>query len=77
MRAWMFHNMVDMWGNIPYSEALGGLANNNITPAYDDAQSIYSALLAELLRSQFPDRADGLPVRRRVPGNGREPRSPL
>ena len=48
MRAWMFHNMVDMWGNIPYSEALGGLANSNITPAYDDAQSIYSGLLAEL-----------------------------
>ena len=48
LRAWMFHNMVDLWGDIPYTEALGGLAAGNITPTYDDAQSIYSALLAEL-----------------------------
>ena len=48
MRAWMFHNMVDLWGNIPYSEALGGLSNANITPKYDDASGIYNALLAEL-----------------------------
>ena len=48
LRAWMFHNMVDLWGDIPYSEALSGLAASNITPQYDDAQSIYGALLAEL-----------------------------
>ena len=48
MRAWMFHNMVDLWGNIPYSQALGGLSDNNITPTYDDASSIYNALLSEL-----------------------------
>ncbi len=48
LRAWMFHNMVDLWGDIPYTEALGGLEAGNITPKYDDAQSIYSALLAEL-----------------------------
>ena len=48
MRSWMFHNMVDMWGDIPYSQALGGLASGNITPAYDDASSIYSGLLSEL-----------------------------
>jgi len=48
MRAWMFHNMVDMWGDIPYSQALGGLAAGNITPKYDDASTIYTGLLAEL-----------------------------
>ncbi len=48
MRAWMFHNMVDMWGDIPYTQALGGLANNDITPVYDDASSVYNGLLAEL-----------------------------
>lgn len=46
MRAWMFHNMVDLWGDIPYTQALGG--TSDITPTYDDAQSIYGALLAEL-----------------------------
>ncbi len=48
MRAWMFHNMTDLWGDIPYSDALGGLASGNITPAYDDASSVYSGLLSEL-----------------------------
>lgn len=48
MRSWMFHNMTDMWGDIPYSQALGGLASGNITPTYDDASSIYTALLGEL-----------------------------
>ena len=48
LRAWMFHNMVDMWGDIPYTQALSGVREGNITPTYDDANSIYSALLAEL-----------------------------
>jgi hypothetical protein len=48
MRAWMFHNMTDLWGDIPYSQALGGLASGNIQPAYDDASSVYSGLLSEL-----------------------------
>lgn len=48
MRAWMFHNMTDLWGDIPFSQALGGVTSNDITPAYDDASQIYSDLLAEL-----------------------------
>ncbi len=61
LRAWMFHNMVDLWGDIPYTEALGGLAAGNITPRYDDAQSIYGGLLAELAAASAQiDVASGL-----------------
>lgn len=48
MRSWMFHNMTDMWGDIPYSQALGGLASGNIAPTYDDASTVYNGLLSEL-----------------------------
>jgi hypothetical protein len=42
----MMQNLVDLFGNVPYLDALGGF--NNKTPAYDDARSIYDALLSRL-----------------------------
>ena len=36
----MYQNLVDFFGNVPYSEALGGYENK--TPAYDDAAAIYA-----------------------------------
>ncbi|WP_329805729.1 SusD/RagB family nutrient-binding outer membrane lipoprotein [Flavobacterium facile] len=38
--------LVDLYGNIPYSQAFQGDAN--LTPAYDDDQQIYKKLLIEL-----------------------------
>ncbi len=32
----MYQNLVDNFGNVPYSEALGGVENK--TPAYDDGR---------------------------------------
>lgn len=42
----MVQNLVDFFGNVPYTEALGGAENK--TPAYDDAKSIYDDLQARL-----------------------------
>src|SRR5690606_35313699 len=42
--AWQI--LVDTFGNVPYSEALQGL--DNITPAYDDAATIYADLISRL-----------------------------
>ncbi len=39
-----FQQMVDTWGDIPYSEALGDIA----LPKYDDAATIYSDLITRL-----------------------------
>jgi len=46
MKAYFFQIMVDIWGDIPYTEALKGVENT--TAKYDDAESIYNDLLAKL-----------------------------
>jgi len=49
LRAWVFLYVTDVWGAVPYSEALQGLQVDGImTPKYDSQESIYTALLAEL-----------------------------
>ncbi|RLD54187.1 MAG: SusD/RagB family nutrient-binding outer membrane lipoprotein, partial [Bacteroidetes bacterium] len=46
LSTYAFHRLVDMFGNIPYSQALD--VENNIAPVYDDAEDIYSDLLSRL-----------------------------
>lgn len=49
MRAWIFMHLTDMFGDIPYSEALQGFSADGISkPVYDSQASIYAALLVEL-----------------------------
>jgi len=43
LNVYSFQNLVDIFGNVPYSQALD---INNITPVYDDAASIYQDLLS-------------------------------
>ncbi len=46
MKAYHFQILVDMYGDIPYSEAL--LRSQEATPVYDDAKTIYENLITEL-----------------------------
>lgn len=46
LKAWAFHNITDIWGDIPYTDALGGLSQT--LPAYDDQALIYEDILKEL-----------------------------
>lgn len=49
MQSWIYQNMTDLWGDIPYSEALtGDAATPILKPKYDTQQSIYTAVLAKL-----------------------------
>jgi hypothetical protein len=49
MRAWVFLYLTDVWGDIPYSEALQGfLVNGTLKPKYDTQASIYADLLVQL-----------------------------
>ena len=49
LRSWVFQNMTDLWGDIPYSEALSAEAEDGTTsPAYDAQESIYAGLIADL-----------------------------
>ncbi len=46
MKAFVFQKLVDMFNNVPYSEAFQG--TNIIQPKYDDAKTIYASLSAQL-----------------------------
>ena len=49
MRVWIFDYLTDLWGDIPYSEALQGLMKDGITtPKYDTQESIYTSFFNEL-----------------------------
>jgi hypothetical protein len=49
MRAWVFMYLTDVWGDIPYSEALQGFdITGTLTPVYDTQASIYADLLVQL-----------------------------
>lgn len=47
-RVWLFHRLTDLWGDIPYSEALQGLTNLNYAPKYDLQSDIYLSMLNDL-----------------------------
>lgn len=46
LKAFYFQNMTDRWGDIPYTEALQGIAL--ITPKFDRQKDVYNALFKEL-----------------------------
>lgn len=48
LRAWMYSQLTDNWGAIPFSQAIKGQAEGNFQPVYDSQESIYTALQAEL-----------------------------
>lgn len=46
IRCYVLMTMVDMYGNIPYSEAL--LGNANLSPAFDNSADVYAGVYGEL-----------------------------
>jgi hypothetical protein len=46
LKGFQYQYLVDLYGNIPYTEA--NLRSANITPKYDDAQTIYKAVIDDL-----------------------------
>ncbi len=49
MRSWVFSLLTDLYGAIPYSQALQGTAETPVyTPAYDSQEAVYAGLLNDL-----------------------------
>ena len=46
MKAFVFQHLVDMYGNIPYSDALKGVAS--LAPKFDDQKTVYEGLITLL-----------------------------
>ena len=51
MRAYVFANLTDNWGDVPFSEAITA-TEGNLTPAYDSQESIYRGILEDLRRAE-------------------------
>ncbi|HYJ37272.1 MAG TPA: SusD/RagB family nutrient-binding outer membrane lipoprotein [Chitinophagaceae bacterium] len=47
-KAYLFHRLTDLYGDVPYSEAAQALSQKNYTPKYDLQSEIYVDLLNEL-----------------------------
>ena len=47
-KVWLFHQMTDAYGDLPYSEALLGVDNVINQPKYDMQKDIYADMLKEL-----------------------------
>ena len=50
-KAYLFHRLTDLYGDIPYFEAGKALSSQNFTPKYDTQEAIYADLLKELEES--------------------------
>lgn len=48
LKAYTFHIMTDLWGDIPYTEAAKGLDERILKPKYDTQETIYADMLNEL-----------------------------
>jgi hypothetical protein len=49
MRAWVFSLLTDVYGPIPYTDALKGTAESpNYSPVYDPVETVYAGLLKDL-----------------------------
>lgn len=49
LRSWVFSLITDIWGAVPYSEALKGTAESPVyKPAYDSQEKVYEGLLNDL-----------------------------
>ncbi len=61
MEAWMFQILTDMWGDVPYSQAIQGKTDENYAPAYDAQEDIYTGILASLEEANTLLSANNLP----------------
>lgn len=51
LRSWMYAQLTDCWGDVPYSEAINGQTEDNFQPTYDAQQNIYTGIIADLERA--------------------------
>lgn len=47
-KAYLFHRLTDLYGDIPYTDAAKALTEKNYSPVYDTQEFIYNDLLKEL-----------------------------
>ncbi|WP_185957526.1 SusD/RagB family nutrient-binding outer membrane lipoprotein [Saccharicrinis carchari] len=56
-KAYVYSQLVDLWGDIPFSEAISDINSPNFNPVFDDDEQIYAALFS-LLEEGIADLQD-------------------
>ena len=51
LRAWILFNLTDMFGPIPFSDALKGLSDKTLRPKFDSQEAVYITLLDDLKKA--------------------------
>lgn len=59
LKAYCFSLLTDLYGDVPFSEALKGPSDANFTPAYDTQEAVYTGILA-LLDDAMPLLSSGI-----------------
>ena len=48
IKSWIYSYLTDAYGDVPYTDAIKGLSDENITPAFTPQQEIYDGMLSDL-----------------------------
>ncbi|WP_373517020.1 SusD/RagB family nutrient-binding outer membrane lipoprotein [Pricia sp.] len=48
VKSWIYSYLTDAYGDVPYSDAIKGLSDDNITPPFTPQEEIYDGMLADL-----------------------------
>ncbi len=48
IKSWIYSYLTDAYGDVPYTDAIRGLSDDNITPTFTPQQEIYDGMLADL-----------------------------
>ena len=59
MQAWTFQVVTDIWGPVPYTDALEGRSEGNFSPAYTSQDSIYAGIIDALTEASEAIDAEG------------------
>lgn len=75
MRAFLASTLTDLWGDVPYSDALQGENQGNFTPVYDTQEAIYTGengILDNLREAVkiLEENIEGIPIRGDIMYNG-------
>ena len=68
LKAYHFSYITDRYGDIPYSEALGGVTV--LSPKYDDQESIYKSMISDLTNAVTALNAGGFGIKGDIAYNG-------
>lgn len=52
LRSWIYSNLTDNWGNVPFSEAIKGQTEGNFKAVYDSQEDIYTGILEDLVTAE-------------------------